>query len=233
MEKAERERTAKMFQKRMEMARLGAIAFRQGKFRESIQNYFGYIDVLEKSKEVAKDGLQPNQFDQKKEIAELLLLTGVYWDLCKMHDMGGKKTHEKLKYYLDRFVTFSKGMPFQHVSAELIRKFLVNGSPRNRRDFKDAHIRLGGGKCFLATAVEEHLDPATLPRLRLFRDRVLLTSRGGRAFVRVYYAVGPLLARVVIRMPDRIQALFARLADHGADSRWLERKLEGVQVEPE
>lgn len=213
MEKAERERKVKMSRRRIELARAGAVTFRQGKYKESIHAYYGYLDVLEKSKEVEKDGLQPKHFDPKKDVAELLLLTGVYWDLCKIHDMGGKKTHEKLKFFLDRFVTFSRGMPFQHVSSELVRKFLVNGSPRNRKDFKDAHIKLGGGKCFLATAVEEHLDPVTLPALRRYRDECLLDRSAGRLFVRIYYAIGPVLARGMIRTPEGFQRRFAGIID--------------------
>ena len=213
MEKAERERKAKMAQRRIELARAGALTFRQGKYKESIQAYYGYIDVLEKTKEVSKDALQPKDFDSKTEVAELLLLTGVYWDLCKIHDLGGKKTYDKLKFFLDRFVTFSRGMPFQHVSGELIRKYLVNGNPRHRKEFKDAHIKLGGGKCFLATAVEEHLEPATLPELRRYRDEVLLRNFAGRIFVKIYYGVGPSLARVMIRMPEGFQRRFARIVD--------------------
>ncbi len=213
METAERERTAKMSKRRIELVRAGALFFRQGKYRESIQSYYGYIDILEKSRNVARDSLKPKDFDPKKDVAELLLLTGVYWDLCLIHDRGGKKTHEKLKFFLERFVAFSRGMPFQHVSAELIRKLLVNGNPRNRKDFKDSHIKLGGGKCFLATAVEEHLDPVTLPALRRYRDEVLLVTPCGRIFVRVYYAIGPALARGMIRMPEGFRRGFARMID--------------------
>jgi hypothetical protein len=150
-----------------------------------------------------------------------------------MHDLGGKKTYEKLKFFLDRFVAFSRGMPFQHVSAELIRKFLVNGNPRHRREFKDAHLKLGGGKCFLATAVEEHLDPSTLPVLRRYRDEVLLQQRAGQIFVKIYYQIGPTLARGMIRLPEGIQKGFAKLVDYGSNSRWIKREVKGVEVQPE
>lgn len=218
MEKADRERKAKLFSKRMEYARAGALAFKTGKFKDSIQYYFGYIEILEKLKEVGRDELQPKHFDSKKEVAELLLLTGVFWDLAKIHDAGGKKAFDRLRFYLDRFVMFSRGTPFQRVSAELIRKFLVNGSPRNRKEFKNAHLQLGGGKCFLATSVEEYLPEKTLPRLRRFRDRRLLKSVQGRVFVRTYYWVGPSLAKIMIRLPEPIRKAFAKLVQNLADS---------------
>lgn len=218
MEKAERERKAKLFSKRMEYARNGAAFFKQGNLKDALQHYFGYIEILEKAKEVGRDELQPKHFDSKKDVAELLLLTGVYWDLSKIHDLGGKKAFDRFRFYLDRFVMFSRGMPFQHVSAELIRKFLVNGNPKNRKEFKNAHLQLGGGKCFLATAVEEYLPERTLPQLRHFRDDYLLATSGGKAFVRFYYWIGPTLARVLIRTPERFQKMFAVLVQNLADA---------------
>ena len=218
MEKAERERKVKLFQKRMEFARNGALAFKQGNLKDSLHHYFGYIEVLEKAKDVGRDELQPKHFDTKKEVAELLLLTGVFWDLSKIHDLGGKKAFDRLRFYLDRFVMFSRGMPFQHVSAELIRKFLVNGNPKNRREFKNAHLQLGGGKCFLATSVEDFLPETTLPKLRSFRDERLLNSRVGRIFVKYYYFVGPTLAQMMIRTPEAFQRKFARLVENLANS---------------
>ncbi len=205
MEKAERERLMKLFQRRMELARDGALAYREGKLKEAVQNYYSYIDILERTKGVGRDKLEPTHFDQKQDVAELLLLSGVFWDLAKIHDRSVKSDMTRLRFYLDRFVLFSKNMPFHHVSAELIRKYLVNGTPRHRKEFKDSHIRLGGGKCFIATALEDECDSGTLERLRAFRDRRLQTTPWGRGAVRIYYAVSPPVARGVLRLPDGIR----------------------------
>ena len=213
IEKAERDRLMRLFQKRMELARSGALYFRDGKVKEAVQNYYSYLEILEKTKNVPKGGLEPKHFDQKKDIAELLLLSGVFWDLSKLHDRSKKTQSDRVQYYLSRFIMFSKGMPFQHVSSELIRKFLVNGLPKNRKEFKDAHVQLGGGKCFIATAVEDYCEPATLPMLRAFRNEVLLKSILGRLFVKVYYYVGPPCARIVLRTPERFQKKLAGLFD--------------------
>jgi hypothetical protein len=218
MEKAKREHLQKLVQRRMELARNGATAFRQGKLKEAMAFYFGYIDILEKSKEVERDTLQPKHFDPKKDLAELLLLSGVYWDMAKIHDHSRGMMDDRLKYYLDRFVMFSRGMPYQHVSAELVRRYLANGTPRHTREFKEAHIRLGGGKCFLATAVEEHLPERTIPDLRRYRDEVLLRHAAGKVFVKCYYAIGPWLAVRLIRRPAWLQRAFARLVQNLSDS---------------
>ena len=217
IEKAERDRLMHLFHKRMDLARNGALQFKQGKGREAVQSYYQYIDILERSKEVSRGKLAPKDFDAKKEIAELLLLSGVFWDLAKLHDRTSTKNLEKLKYYLDRFVMFSKGFPYEKISSELIRKYLVNGKPKNRKEFKDAHIRLGGGNCFIATAVEEHCDLSTLPALRHFRDEVLLQQVSGRIFVKFYYSAGPKLARIVLRMPSSFQKKLASIFDRIAN----------------
>ncbi len=213
IEKAERERTISLFAKRMELARDGALQFKKGNLKASAQSYYQYLAILERTKEVKPGMLEPKSFDPKKEIAELLLLSGVYWDLAKLHDRVARKDLEKLEQYLDLYVLFSKGMPFQHVSAELIRKHLMNGNPRNRGAFKDAHIRLGGGKCFIATAVEDHCESKTVPALRFFRDDRLQKTVGGRVFIKCYYAVSPSVSRVLLRTHPRVQMKIASMLD--------------------
>ncbi len=210
MEKYEKERLLALFNRRMSLARDGALKFKEGKMKEALSSYYQYLDILEKTKEVKSGGLEPRLFDQKKDIAELLLLTGVFWDLAKILDRVRTSDKEKLSLYLDRFVLFSKGMPYQHVSSELVRKYLVNGIPRHRKEFKNAHVRLGGSKCFVVTAVEDLCLPTTLPKLREFRDRRLLAHVAGKTLVWVYYQVGPWLARRVLDLPLAIQRQIAK-----------------------
>lgn len=213
IEKAERERLMVLFQRRMELAKVGAALYREGKFKEALQNYYSYLGVLERAKGAPRGALEPKHFDKNKDVAEILLLSGIFWDLVKLYDKSNAKDSVKLKLYLSRFVLFSKGFPFQHISAERIRKYLSNGLPRNRKEFKDAHIQLGGGKCFIATAVEDYCEPDTLPALRAFRDKHLLTRSSGRIFVKVYYCVGPVLARLVLESPVFTQMLLAKSLD--------------------
>jgi len=211
MEKAERERLMKLFQRRMELARDGALAYREGKLKDAVQNYYSYIDILERTKGVGRDRLEPTHFDLKQDVAELLLLSGVYWDLAKIHDRSVKTDMTRLRFYLDRFVLFSKSMPFHHVSAELVRKYLVNGTPRHRKEFKDSHIRLGGGKCFIATALEDDCESGTVDRLRDFRDRRLEPRLLGRTAIRLYYLGSPPVARAVLRLPDGVRTFLGRV----------------------
>ena len=55
----------------------------------------------------------------------------------------------------------------------------------------------GGGSCFIATAAFGTPAEKHVSILRAFRDRCLLTSEAGKAFVKFYYDVSPPLAAVI------------------------------------
>ncbi len=91
-----------------------------------------------------------------------------------------------------------------------LRNKLVHDSHYDRLDNRDSFIAAcdraeralqrapaGGGapRCFVATAVYGSSEAPQVMVLRRYRDAVLLRHRAGRAFVRLYYAVSPGLAR--------------------------------------
>jgi len=56
--------------------------------------------------------------------------------------------------------------------------------------------------CFIATAVYGDPDLPQVIALRRYRDNHLKAHLIGRAFVTVYYAVSPHLAKVIVRLPS-------------------------------
>jgi tetratricopeptide (TPR) repeat protein len=69
--------------------------------------------------------------------------------------------------------------------------------------------------CFVATATFQDRDDPAVVALRAFRDHVLARTPGGRALIRLYRAVGPLLARIVYTFPCTrwpLQRVLRRLA---------------------
>ena len=53
----------------------------------------------------------------------------------------------------------------------------------------------GGGGCYVATAVYGSYDCPEVWTLRRFRDNILAETWYGRAFIRLYYTVSPILVR--------------------------------------
>jgi hypothetical protein len=73
--------------------------------------------------------------------------------------------------------------PISAVVQEFPDEFIANPNLPNRRQ-----------GCFIATAAYDSHSAPPVRALRAFRDRFLLTSRAGRAFVSWYYTYGPVAA---------------------------------------
>ena len=118
IEAAARESHIAKFVRRMELAKAGVDSFKKKDYKSALTYYHTYLDALEKNK---GGDLSPKSFDPKHDAAEMLMLTGVYWDLCKIYDKLSAKNNAKLKLYLAKFVLFSKGMTYQRLSQEMLR----------------------------------------------------------------------------------------------------------------
>lgn len=58
-----------------------------------------------------------------------------------------------------------------------------------------AQKRDGGGGCYVATAVYGSYDCPPVWTLRRYRDDILAKTWYGRAFIRTYYAISPILVK--------------------------------------
>lgn len=84
------------------------------------------------------------------------------------------------------------------------------GQPRDEEEEDPEAEAASSGGCFVATAAYGDRRHPDVVALRRFRDEVLVHHAAGRAFVRLYRAVGPVLARVVA--PERLSGCLARAA---------------------
>src|SRR4051812_13959708 len=84
IELAEEERKRKLQSQRLEFARAGIAAFKNRKLGDAAKSFQSYLKVLEDLKGVPEGGLSPSNFDIKKEQQELLMISGIYWDLVKL-----------------------------------------------------------------------------------------------------------------------------------------------------
>ncbi|HTL12324.1 MAG TPA: hypothetical protein VL588_07540 [Bdellovibrionota bacterium] len=208
IQRAEATQRREFFKHRVDVAKEGIKHYKNQEFPQAVTAFKKYIRILEEWKSAAEGGIAPTFFDKSKDSAELLLIAGLYWDLAKLYDRTrSHMKYEEFVHYLDKYVQFSKGMPYEPVCAETLRKYVANGKSLHTDEFKAAYRRMvgEGSKCFVATALADVCDPLTLPRLRRFRDHTLAVSAPGRGAIRLYYTVGPWAARIALRAPEPVR----------------------------
>ncbi len=214
IEQAEEDRKRKLRAQRLEFARAGIANYQKRRLGEAVKAFKQYIHVLEELNKIPPGTLLPTHFDLKKDLSELLMLSGVYWDLVKLYDRTkSAEARQEFDHYLNKYITFSKGMPYQHLCAEALRKYIASEKPIHREPFKSAYRILNTSKCFIASALIEVTHLETLPRLRQFREEFLLKYYLGRIFVSWYYRWGPVLSQRVEALPHWIQFLLGKTLD--------------------
>jgi hypothetical protein len=213
-QRRELERQQQALIERLDVAKNGIQALMKESFGDSTKSFVTYLRLLEKAKKVKPGGLHPSQFDSKKEMVEMVLVTGIFWDLARTLDRTRNRKHiREMQSYLNQFVLFAKDAPFKALCAETLRKFLAAEKPFHRGDFRAAYKKLGGTSCFIASSLLDVADLETLPRLRAFRDDRLVHTRLGRRFVARYEAWSPAVAAVLDRSPEFFRRLCARALD--------------------
>jgi hypothetical protein len=214
IEQAEEDIKRKLKVQRLEHARAGISAYQKRRLADAVRHFKNYIRVLEEINKLPPGGLLPTHFDRKKDLSELLMISGVYWDLVKLYDRTrSAERRQEFIQYLDKYVVFSKGMPFQHLCAEALRKYIVSEKPIHREEFKGAYRILGTYKCFIDTSQVDVTDEQTLPRLRDLRDQWLAKAFLGRLFIKIYYQIGPTLGTQVDKLPQSLRIYLGRWLD--------------------
>lgn len=214
LEVAEEERRQKLLSFRLDFVRTGIIAFQKGNYVVAVQNFHAYIKILEDTKNVGEGGLIPSCFDLKKEAAELMMISGVYWDLSKIYDHAKSPAkHREFLQYIEKYIIFSKGLTFQPLCAETLRRYISNRKPIHMADFKRAYDMLSVSKCFVASSLVDVIQPHTVLVLRRFRDQSLEPTGWGRALIQWYGRNGPKLAVAMNRLPWAFRKAFALVLD--------------------
>jgi hypothetical protein len=197
--------------KRIEIARTGMKEYSAVQLTQAADSFRRYIKILEEWKKVPEGGLMPSHFDAKTDAAELLLLSGVYWDLVKLYDRTRTDAKRlEMMHYIDKFYVFSVGLPHHGVCVETVRKYIRANRPIHKKEFRELYEKMGGKNCFVATSLIDVIDLSTLDVLYLWRDETLSHHPVGRGFIRFYYKVGPRLAWITNRMPDAIRYVLAK-----------------------
>jgi hypothetical protein len=214
IEEAQEAQRRELFRRRLELARNGVKNYQLKRVTEAVRAFHSYIGILEDWKGTPEGGLTPSHFDVKNDLPELLLISGVYWDLAKLYDRT-KSVHRKKEFmhYLGKYILFSKGLPYEAVASETLRKYIATEKPVHMDEFKNAYKVLSGSKCFIATSLIDLTEEATIGRLREFRDRRLRPSSAGRVFIAAYERVSPAFAFLLDRAPAGVRRAAAAALD--------------------
>lgn len=219
MDQAAEAHRRELFRHRIELARGGVRSYALRRIPEAVKAFSTYIQILEDWKKVPEGGLTPAHFDPKEDAAELLLISGVYWDLVKLYDRTkSAERYAEFMGYIEKYVEFTVGQPFQALAAETVRKYMVSDKPVHKKEFKELYGRIADTKCFVATALVDVQEPGTTPVLRRYRDEYLRRRLWGRGVILLYQdlRLGVLLAELSDRLPEGWRKMLGRLLDRAA-----------------
>ncbi|MEK6707042.1 MAG: CFI-box-CTERM domain-containing protein [Bdellovibrionota bacterium] len=217
IEQKERERHVTLLRKRIDLAKTGLNAAENGRIKDALRSFHGYLRILEDWKGVGRNGLTPALFEGKRDMHERLLISAVCWDLARIYDKSKSEARQKdFENYLQKFILFTKGAPFESLAAEILRRYIMGQRPIHVTEFRNAYKLLNNSQCFVATALMDVTSFETLPRLRDFRDDVLLKSSFGRCFVKSYYVCGPHAAAGVELLPRQARRCLGKFLDRFA-----------------
>jgi hypothetical protein len=217
IELQEQARRVELQRRRIEIAQKGVTHFNENHILEAVSAFRTYLAIVEDIKNAPKGGLNLSHFDRKTEMAEMVLITGVYWDLVKLYDRtNSREAFIDFQNYLGRYVAFAKGMPYQTMCSESLRKHMRSKGAHHKTEFKAAYKQLANSKCFIATELEDLTALETLPSLRVFRDDFLRQRPAGRHFLAWYYRNGPALAALLARLPHSVRKILAVMLDSSA-----------------
>ena len=188
--RAERERLIMLNQKyeqRISIAKIGKSALNNRDYGTAISRFVEYMKIMADVKEVGDYfELRPSNFDPKKELTEMLMMSHVFFEMARIYD-GSPKFSQEAKKCLSQFISFTSNQPYQIVNSEMLRKYLKRTAFKNAEMFDSAHkqIYIESKKCYVVTFCYGETHRVTQD-FRLVKDWLLEFSLG-QQLVRYYY----------------------------------------------
>ncbi|OFZ14192.1 MAG: hypothetical protein A2X86_04895 [Bdellovibrionales bacterium GWA2_49_15] len=167
----------------------------------AVTAYMKYLESLAEYFEITEDKLHPELFAREKNLAEILLISQVYWDLAKAYDRSPRLKKE-CERCLKQFVKFSLGFKFQFINSEMLRKFMKKRAAYNPKLFSDAFqkLKLNSRSCYIAT-YSFHENSMIVYDLRQFKQKLVKSSLGSM-LTDLYYRQSPNLIDLFIEYPN-------------------------------
>ncbi|MGZ3789648.1 MAG: CFI-box-CTERM domain-containing protein [Bacteriovorax sp.] len=187
-----REQVIELYRTRLTHLKRAQALVKDDRMAQAVDSYTKYLGILAIYFETTEDKLSPALFDSEKDVTELLLISHAYWDLAKAFDRSPNLQRECFRC-LEQFVRFSIGFKYQHVNAQIIRKFNNKKQAHNLKAFEAAYhkIQVSSKKCYIATSCFGESDQRT-ETLRHFK-LAIARHELGLDFIDFYYSFSPAL----------------------------------------
>lgn len=189
-EERKREQIVELYRTRLTHLKRAQLLIRDDKMAQAVDSYTKYLGILALYFDTTEDKLTPTLFDPVKDVTELLLISHAYWDLAKAFDRSPNLQRDCFRC-IDQFVKFSIGFKYQHVNAQIIRKFNNKKQAHNPKAFLAAYqkIQISSKRCYIASSCFGEESPKT-ETLRQFKSAIAPYSLG-KDFIDWYYSVSP------------------------------------------
>ncbi|MDC1174451.1 hypothetical protein OAT67_03610 [Bacteriovoracaceae bacterium] len=185
-EKRQLEVNKKIYSDRLKMLRRAQEFSQADDIPRAVECYGQYLNALATYFKVDETKLAPDLFNQETDLAELLLISHVYWDLAKSYDRSPRLHIESIRC-LDQFVKFTVGYKYQYANARMLKAFIRKKLAHNPKAFKQTYerIQVESKGCFVATDLfgENHFVTQNLRSFKANR----LNNKFGLLFIEFYY----------------------------------------------
>lgn len=175
------------FENRITTTRFGKESFDVKDYSKAIGKYKEYMEIMAESKK-APDiySIKVSDFDPKKDVTEMLMISHLYFEMARIYD-AVPKFQDDAKKCLSQFVHFSANQPYQVVNSELIRKYIKKSIFKNPVMFQEAYqqIYVQSKKCYVVTFCYGPQHDVTQDYRKL-KDW-MLDYKLGQELVRLYY----------------------------------------------
>lgn len=187
-----REQIVELYRTRLTHLKRAQLLVKDERMAQAVESYQKYLAILALYFDTTEDRLTPTLFDSEKDVTELLLISHAYWDLAKAFDRSPNLQRDCFRC-LEQFVKFSIGFKYQHVNAQIIRKFNNKKQAHNPKAFEAAYhkIQISSKKCYIATSCFGEFDERT-ETLRGFKELIAPYDLG-KDFIDTYYSFSPRL----------------------------------------
>ncbi|MDH4466701.1 MAG: hypothetical protein QE271_01475 [Bacteriovoracaceae bacterium] len=181
------------YRQRFTIAKEGKRALQMGDHRNMVLRYTEYLRIITETYEAPSIyEIKPEMFNSKTDVAELLLISQIYWELAKLYDQSDRVI-DKLKSCLSQFVRFTINQQFQSLNTEVVRKDLRKCRFKHEKIFKSSLeiIYKDSRKCYMVTYYAGESE--ILEDFRLFKDFLWIKVYGGKFLVQTYYQISPII----------------------------------------